>query len=258
MRRTLGITAGVLTHALFALTFWRLVPFLWGSAPKMVGGLGIDVFLAAQFGVIHSVLLHRLTRKWLERFIASQFYGLFFCAVTCLQLLPMMAWWHTSPLIVWQFTGIGRIAMLLGFVGSWVLLHYSLWLNGLGYQTGFTPWWNWARGRPQMPRPFRAKSVYRVLRHPTYLAFMGSVWFTPTVTLDRALLIGIWTAYIFVGSWLKDRRLEYFLAAWYRQYEAEVPGYPGMLFGPLGRLRAPRQPAMGEQPLPASTHRKAA
>ena len=67
MRRTLGISAGVLTHALFALTFWRLVPFLWGSAPHVVGSLGIDVFLAAQFGVIHSVLLHPATRKRLER-----------------------------------------------------------------------------------------------------------------------------------------------------------------------------------------------
>ena len=66
--------------------------------------------------------------------------------------------------------------------------------------------------------------------------FMGSVWFTPTVTLDRAMLIAIWTAYIFIGSWLKDRRLEFFLGEWYREYETEVPGYPGMLFGPLGRL----------------------
>ena len=109
MRRTLGIAAGVLTHALFALTFWRLVPFLWGSAPHVIGGLGIDVFLAAQFGVIHSILLHRVDAKVARTLsFASQFYGLFFCVVTCLQLLPMMAYWHTSPLVVWQFTGLGR------------------------------------------------------------------------------------------------------------------------------------------------------
>lgn len=258
MPRILGIAAGVLTHALFAFTLWRLVPFLWGSAPHVVGSLGIDVLLAAQFGVIHSVLLYPATRKRLERYIASQFYGLFFCVVTCLTLLPMMACWHSSPLVVWQFTGVGRIAVAIGYVGSWALLHYALFLNGLGYQTGFTPWWNWVRGRPPAPRPFQVKSVYRLLRHPTYLAFMGSVWFTPTVTLDRAILIAIWTSYIFIGSWLKDRRLESFLGAWYRKYESEVPGYPGMILGPLGRLPPVDRPAPAapvESPLPV---RKAA
>ena len=248
MRRSLGIAAGVLTHALFAYTLWHLVPFLWGSAPRVFGSLGIDFLLAGQFGLLHSILLHRTTRKRLEPFISGPFYGLFFCVATSLQLLPMMAFWHSSPLVVWQFTGLGRAAMLVGFVGSWALLHYSLWLNGLGYQTGFTPWWNWVRGRPSRPRPFQVRGVYRLLRHPTYLSFMGTVWMTPTVTLDRAILIAIWTSYIFIGSWLKDRRLEFYLGEYYREYETRVPGYPGMIFGPLAKIRLPRQ----EQPAPAA------
>ncbi len=242
MRRIFGIAAGVVTHALFACTLWRLVPFLWGSAPHVVGSLGIDLLLAGQFGVIHSILLHPATRKRLEPFISTSFYGLFFCAVTCLQLLPMMAYWHSSPLVIWHFTGWGRGAVLAGYIGAWVLLHYALFLNGIGYQTGFTPWWNWVRGRPAARRPFRMVGVYRLLRHPTYLAFMGTVWFTPTVTLDRVILIAIWTTYIFVGSWLKDRRLEYYMGETYRAYEAEVPGYPGMILGPLARIRRRPEP----------------
>ena len=123
--------------------------------------------------------------------------------------------------------------MLVGFVGSSGMLHYSLWLNGLGYQTGFTPWWNWVRGQRRGPGPSGARRLPLVARS-TYLSFMGTVWFTPTVTLDRAILIAIWTSYIFIGSWLKDRRLEFYLGEYYREYEARVPGYPGMIFGPLG------------------------
>ena len=38
------------------------------------------------------------------------------------------------------------------------------------------------------------------------------------------VLIAIWTAYIFtIGSWLKDRRLEFFLGAWYRKFKAKCP-----------------------------------
>ena len=58
------------------------------------------------------------------------------------------------------------------------------------------------------------------------------------MTLDHALLTGIWTIYIFIGSWLKDRRLEFYLGETYREYETRVPGYPFMTWGPLGLRRA--------------------
>jgi hypothetical protein len=56
------------------------------------------------------------------------------------------------------------------------------------------------------------------------------------MTLDRAVLTAIWTAYIFIGSHLKDRRLLYYLGDVYRRYQARVPGYPFFLFGPLARV----------------------
>ena len=57
MRRLLGIIFGVLTHLLFAVTVWQLFWFLQGSAHHQRGGLSIDLLLAAQFAVIHSLLL---------------------------------------------------------------------------------------------------------------------------------------------------------------------------------------------------------
>jgi len=74
------------------------------------------------------------------------------------------------------------------------------------------------------------------LRQPVYLAFLGLVWLTPVVTLDRALLIVVWTADIYVGSVLKDRRLLLFIGSPYREYQSRVPGYPGIPLGPLARL----------------------
>jgi hypothetical protein len=43
-----------------------------------------------------------------------------------------------------------------------------------------------------------------VLPRPVYLSFLGLIWFAP---LDRVVLMSAWSAYIFVGSVLKDRRL---------------------------------------------------
>jgi hypothetical protein len=58
------------------------------------------------------------------------------------------------------------------------------------------------------------------------------------------LLCLVWTAYVFVGSHLKDRRLVHYTGDAYRSYQARVPGYPGMLVGPLGRvpLSSPSMP----------------
>ena len=134
--------------------------------------------------------------------------------------------------------------MGIAFAATWIALFHSLALNGLGYQTGLKPWWCWVRRRRLPPRKFREAGAFRVMRHPVYLSFLGLIWFTPTVTLDRAVLIALWTGYVFVGSWLKDRRLTFFMGAAYREYQSRVPGYPGMLAGPLGRIDW--QPVMTE------------
>ncbi len=55
------------------------------------------------------------------------------------------------------------------------------------------------------------------------------------MTLDHAVLTAVWTAYIFYGSTLKDRRLVHYLGNTYREYARRVPGYPLVMVGPLGR-----------------------
>lgn len=238
--KAMGIAAGIATHALFLFTVWKLVPFLWEIRPRANGGgltdLAIDALLAVQFIVPHSVLLHPSVRRRIERVVPSAFYGCLFCLVTCLGLLATILFWRTDPHVVWQFTGPARFAVGIAFAGTWIALFHSLSLNGLGYQTGLKPWWYWVRQQKLPPRQFREAGAFRVMRHPVYLSFLGLIWFTPTVTLDRAVLIALWTGYVFVGSRLKDRRLTLFMGATYLDYQSRVPGYPGMLLGPLSRI----------------------
>jgi protein-S-isoprenylcysteine O-methyltransferase Ste14 len=67
-------------------------------------------------------------------------------------------------------------------------------------------------------RPFVPQSVYRFLRHPVYLSFLGLVWLVPVVTLDRAVLIGILAVSIYVGSVVKERRLLFYVGDEYRSH----------------------------------------
>jgi protein-S-isoprenylcysteine O-methyltransferase Ste14 len=246
LSRPFWTLVGVGAHALFALTVVRLFPFLRGGFPTPIGTAGgplgwfaIDAALALQFGVLHSVLLHPAVRKRLQRWVPGPQYGCVFCAITCTSLLLTIVGWRPAPGVVYQLRGLAGAAVSAAFLLSWVGLVYSLSLTGLGYQTGWTPWWAWVRGRPAPRRQFEPRGAYRVLRHPVYLSMLGIIWLTPTLTSDRLLLGVVWTAYVMVGSILKDRRLVHFVGEPYREYQARVPGYPLIPAGPLGKVRLP-------------------
>ena len=263
MRRTLGILFGVATHLLFAVTVWHLVWFLKGpsiAADAVVSGvteghggqtpvvasLIVNAILAGIFAVPHSMLLLPKVRSRLVKVgVAGPLYGCFFCVATCLTLLVTIFCWRPMTAVVWRWPAPLDTCIAWAFVASWGALLYSLHLTGLGWQTGFTPWWRWVRGQRPPARPFVPQGVYRFLRHPVYLSFLGLVWFVPVVTLDRAVLIGVWTMYIYVGSVLKDRRLLFYVGDEYRRYQADVPGYPGMPFGPLARMPLAGTAALG-------------
>jgi methanethiol S-methyltransferase len=238
MRRSVGIAFGIGNHILFAITVWRLFWFLKGSeslAPSS-GSLLTDLGLAIFFVIPHSFLLLPVVRQRITKLLPDAFYGSLFCVVTCVSLLVVFANWQLSPTVVWQLDGVGCAIVEIAFYASWVALFYSLSLTGLGYQTGWTPWWYWVRGKPLPAREFEPRGAYLWLRHPVYLSFLGLIWFVPVMTADRAVLTATWSVYIYCGSWLKDQRLIHFLGDHYLQYQADVPGYPGVFLGPLARV----------------------
>jgi protein-S-isoprenylcysteine O-methyltransferase Ste14 len=223
---------------LFLYTVLRLFWFLKDGSPTTKNAaLAWDAALALQFAVPHSVLLLPGVKSRITKVLPSAFYGLMFCAITCFTLLLTVECWRGHATTIWELDGASRWLIWAGFAASWVALYYSINLTGLGYQTGYTPWSYWFRGMAPPPRGLADHGAYRILRHPVYLSFLGLIWFTPRMTLDRLLLTAIWTTYIYVGSWLKDRRLAYYLGDRYLTYAARVPGYPLMFIGPLARRR---------------------
>jgi methanethiol S-methyltransferase len=238
--RAAGIAFGIGTQLFFAVTVCYLFLFLRDGSTNLAGNwLLVDSLLALQFAVVHSWLLLPSSRSSLSRMMPSQFHGSLFCVATCSGLWLMFIYWRCSSFVVWEATGWGLLAVRLGFYASWVSLFLTLRMTGFGYQTGWTQWLYWYRHQPLPRRAFNERGVFRVLRHPAYLSFLGLIWFTPRMTADHAVLTGTWTVYIYVGSYLKDKRLEFYLGDFYREYASRVPGYPGMLFGPLAKWRRP-------------------
>ena len=234
-----GIAFGLLTHLFFAITVWHVFFFLRATHDGFYpGNQWGNVALALQFAIPHSLLLHRSVRDRLT-WIPTPFYGCFFTVVTMISFWLIFLFWRQDPVVLWQATGWTERVIQACYLGSWVVMLYSIGLSGYGWQTGWTPWYAWVQGKPHPRREFRIRSAYRFLRHPVYLGFLGLVWCTPTWTWDRVMLTGIWTAYIFIGSVLKDERLAFYMGNTYRAYQEQVPGYPFFWFGPLARRKAP-------------------
>jgi hypothetical protein len=239
--RASGISFGIATQILFVPTVYYVFMFLRDGVTRPAGNwLVIDCLLALQFAVPHSILLLPRVRSALSRVMPSQFYGSLFAVSTCISLWVIFINWHSSPSLIWDTEGWSRIAIYAGFYASWVSLIYSLKLVGLGYQSGWTQWMYWFRRQALPRREFVQRGVYGWMRHPVYLSFLGLIWFTPRMTADHAMLTGVWTIYIFVGSYLKDRRMTFYLGETYCEYGRRVPGFPGMFFGPLGKWRSPK------------------
>ncbi len=237
IRRLAGIAFGFGNQVLFLITVWFLFWFMRDGAISDQHGHWIvrDCGLALFFAVSHSAMLFPASRKKLSRWISHAFYDSVFCVVTCLSLLLLFFGWRTSETVLWEASGWTEAVIRTGFYLAWGALFYSLALTGLGYQNGWTPFYYWLRKQTPPRREFKPRGAYKLIRHPVYLSFLGLVWLTPRMSLDHAALTAIWTAYILYGSFLKDRRLEFFIGKPYKQYQQQVPGYPLMPYGPLAR-----------------------
>lgn len=252
--RTAWIVFGVATQILFAGLVVALIVFMQftasaSPAPDAVplaarpGGAGwwldalADLALVAVFAVPHSIALHPPVRRRLQRLIPPQLFGCCFCLLSCASLGSLMLLWRPLPGILWEADGVARWAVLATAGLAWLGLGHAMALGGFGWQTGLTSLRAYIRREPDPPRGLCRRGAYRSFRHPIYLAFLLVSWITPTMSTSHLLLSVGLTAYIAVGSWLKDRRLVRYLGDEYRDYMAEVPGYPGLRRGPLGVVR---------------------
>ena len=231
-----GFLFGASTQLFFTWTAVQLFLFLrYGGHLTQSFSPMWDVCAAVFFALPHSILLLPAVNKRLRRSLPSELLGCVHCIATCVSLLVLFAMWTTSSHSIWNLEGAAKTAVLICFYGSWISLFYSIYLTGMGYQTGLLPWLCWMRGVKPPIRKFEPKSLFRWMRHPVYLSFLGLVWFTPNMTLDHAILTFVWTVYIYVGSYLKDKRLEHFIGQPYREYSRHVAGFPIIGFGPWGR-----------------------
>lgn len=234
MKRTSIFVYGVLSYALFFVTFLYsigfvgnfVVPLSIDSAPTrpLVDALLIDLALLTIFAVQHSGMARPAFKRWLTRFIPEAAERSTYVLLSTLCLAALMYFWAPLGGVIWQATNTWAEMSLIGlYLASWALLLYATFLINHFDLFGLRQVWFALRDKELPALRFVTPALYRIVRHPIYVGWLGIVWFTPTMTVTHFVFAVGATLYILVGIKLEERDLEHAHPE-YAQYKRKVPG----------------------------------
>ncbi|MEM1402619.1 MAG: methanethiol S-methyltransferase [Pseudomonadota bacterium] len=233
MKRALIFTYGIGSYLLFFVTFLYSIGFIGNfgvpksidSAPTLPLGnaLLIDLGLLAIFAIQHSGMARPAFKRWLTRYIPEAAERSTYVLLSTVAMAAMMAFWQPLGGVIWAIEGSTlATALIAAYLASWVLLLYATFLINHFDLFGLRQVWYALRDKEVPELKFVTPTLYRIVRHPIYVGWLGIMWFTPTMTVTHLLLAAGSTAYIILGVKLEERDL---IAAHpeYAQYKRKVP-----------------------------------
>lgn len=187
------------------------------SGTFTAGTLWLGLAWALYLGV-HSLLAAnpvkaRIAGRWPG---LGRRYRLAYNAIATVLIVPLIVateWLDTAPL--WSWSGPGAWAS--DIVGALALagIAWSSRAYDLGEFLGL--------GARRPSGVLGLSAVHRFVRHPWY--FLGLVWlWTRDMDGARLTAAAVITAYVVIGSYLEDRKLEQLHGDAYRRYRRQVPG----------------------------------
>lgn len=244
MKRTLVFAYGLLSYGLFFASFLYAIGFVGNIAvPKSIDSaptaplalaLLIDAALLALFAVQHSGMARPAFKRWLTRRIpaAAERSTYVLASTACLALL--MACWAPLGGVLWNVDGVAATTLTGLYLASWGLLLYATFLIDHFDLFGLRQVWTELRGGQPEGVKFVTPALYRIIRHPICVGWLGIMWFTPAMTISHLVLALGSTAYILIGIHFEERDLS---AAHpeYAQYKNKVPALIPSFTRRLGR-----------------------
>ncbi len=234
MKRLAIFGYGILSYGLFFITFLYSVGFignLWvpksiDSSPTHSLGvaLAINAALLTIFAVQHSGMARPAFKRWLTRYIPESAERSTYVLMSTLALAALMLGWSPLGGVIWQASNTWVAGTLTGlYLASWGLLLYVTFLINHFDLFGLRQTWFALRNKPMPALTFVTPTLYRIVRHPLYVGWLGIMWFTPTMTVSHLVFAIGGTAYILVGVRLEERDLQE-MHPEYKEYMAKVPG----------------------------------
>ena len=234
MKRIAAFAYGVACYGVFFATFLYAIAFLgnFGIARSMDApatgpvavALLINLALLVVFALQHSVMARqgfkRVWTKIVPKPVERSTYVLF----TSLALILLFWQWRPIGGVIWDIQNPTSQAVVYGvYAFGWGLLLLSTFLIDHFDLFGLRQVYLYLRGRDYENPQFKTPWLYRIVRHPIYVAWLIIFWATPVMTAAHLIFAIVTTAYILVAIQLEERDLVSFHGADYERYREEVP-----------------------------------
>jgi methanethiol S-methyltransferase len=234
LKRVAVFVYGVVCYAVFFATFLYAVGFIGNLVvPKSIDSqargsflyaLGVDVLLLGVFAAQHSIMARPWFKRMWTRVVPEPAERSTYVLFSSVALIALFAFWQPLGGTVWNIENpSGRLLMYgifgLGFglvlVTTFLLNHFDLF--------GLRQVWLYLCGEPYTDLSFRTPLFYKYVRHPLYVGWLMSFWFTPTMTGPHLLFAIMTTAYILAAIQWEEHDLQVALGEDYVRYRESVP-----------------------------------
>ncbi len=232
-RIALALSFGLLCHTVFAVAVLAMIAAMFFGLSESFGSvpwpwaLFVNAALILQFPLGHSLFLTGPGGRLLVRMIpgshGTTLATTTYAIIASMQLLALFALWTPSGVIWWRAEGNVFWAVCTAYAASWLLLARASFDAGAEVQSGALGWLSlMARIRPVFP-DMPTSGLFRLIRHPIYVAFALTLWTVPVWTPDQFALAVSFTAYCLLAPRLKERRFAARYGDRFRSYQATVP-----------------------------------
>ena len=227
-KRSSFILFGVINIIVFHYAILRLWYFLYdtssrGTSSSLALAILWDSVLVLFFCLPHSLLLRSNWKSFFTKYLPKGLYESFYSLHACTAIILMDEFWINFGPGIYDFKGINFYLMFALNIASWLFMLWAMIATGLFRQSGIEHWYLALRGRNVKNNLIKA-GPYKFCRHPIYAAFLAMIWMTPHMNADHLFLSLSWSLYIFIGAFLKDKRL--MRNKLYINYMESIPAFP--------------------------------
>lgn len=225
---------GLAVYVLFLAVSLYAVGFIAGlgvpfgiDTPSALGTAAavlVDLALLGLFGLQHSVMARGWFKRRWTRIVPPAAERSTYVLLSSLVLALLMWQWQGLPQPVWEVSATaGRTLLWLTYAIGWLIVLGSTFMISHTDLFGLRQAWHSLRDSTPAPVPFRARLLYRLVRHPLMLGFVIVFWATPRMTAGHLLFAAAATVYILVALQLEERDLVRHLGERYLEYRRRVP-----------------------------------
>ncbi|VBA36412.1 hypothetical protein LAUMK13_01136 [Mycobacterium innocens] len=129
-------------------------------------------------------------KRWWTRFVPQPIERSTYVLLSSAVLLLLYWQWRTMPAVIWDVRlPAARVALWAVFWLGWAIVFTSTFMINhfdlVGLRQVYLAW----RAKPYTEVGFRARLLYRVVRHPLMLGFIVAFWAAPTMTAVAPALL---------------------------------------------------------------------